>query len=86
LKVGLGFITQEQRKGVALLGHAAETIGQGVVAVLGAGDFDIAITDQGRGHGAERGSVVVEGHVEAVNEDAGLEAGSAEPGLLRESD
>jgi hypothetical protein len=82
----LGLIAQEKRKGVVLLGHAAETIGQSVVAILGAGDFDITITNQGRGHGAERGPVIVEGHVEAVNEDAGLEAGGAEPGLLRESD
>jgi hypothetical protein len=51
---------------------------------LGAGDFDI--TDESLGQGAEGGSVVVEGMVEAVDEDAGLEARGAEPGLLRESD
>jgi hypothetical protein len=80
----LGFITQEQGEGVALPGHAVETIGQGIVAILGAGDFDI--TDQSLGQGAEGGSVMVEGHVEAVGEDAGFEASGAEPGLLRESD
>ena len=51
---------------------------------MGAGDFDI--TDKSRGQGAERGPVVVQGHVEAVDEDAGFEARGAKPGLLRESD
>jgi len=44
------------------------------------------MADEFRSQRAEGGSVIVEGHVEAVDEDAALEAGGTEPGLLRESD
>jgi hypothetical protein len=55
---------------------------------LGAGDFEIKrqVADEGLRQRAEGGPVIVEGHVEAVDEDAALEAGGTEPGLLRESD
>jgi hypothetical protein len=62
-----------------------ETVGQGVVAILGAGDFDIPIAGECRTHGCERAIVGVEGFVEAIGEQAGLEAGGAEHRLLRES-
>jgi hypothetical protein len=50
------------------------------------GDFDIAMADEFRSQRAEGGPVIVEGHVEAVDEDAALQAGGTEPGLLGESD
>jgi hypothetical protein len=61
-----------------------EAIAQHVVAVLGAGDFDIYGEFRVRGEG--RFSVGVEGLVEAGGEEAGFEAGGAEDGLLGEGD
>jgi hypothetical protein len=82
---GLSLIAQEQRPSVIRLpGHALETVGQGVVAVLGAGDFDIAIARKLPTHGGYGSPVVVEGEVEAVGEQAGFEAGGAEHRLLGE--
>jgi hypothetical protein len=80
---GLSLIAQEQRPTIGLLDHAVETFGQGEVAVLGAGDFDIAIAGQGLAHGDD-GIAAVHGLVEAGGEEAGLEAGGAEESLLRE--
>src|SRR5579864_65111 len=59
-----------------------EAVGQGVVAILGAGDFDIAA--EGRGHGGDRSVVLVEGDVEADGEDAGSESGGAAHLMLGE--
>jgi hypothetical protein len=69
---------------IRLPGHSLESFGQRVVAVLGAGDFDIAIAGACRTHGGDGSPVVVEGEVEAVGEQAGLETGGAEHRLLRE--
>jgi hypothetical protein len=65
------------------LGEAVEAFGEEEVAVLGAGDLDIAVAGEGLIHG-EEGFVVgdVEGLVEAVGEEAGFEAGGAADGLL----
>ena len=60
-----------------------EAVGQGVVAILGAGDFDIAA--EGRGHGGDRSVVFVEGDVETDGEDAGSESGGAAHLMLGES-
>jgi hypothetical protein len=65
-------------------GHALEAIGQSIVAVLGAGDFDIAIAGKFATHGGDSSPVVVEGEVEAIGEQAGFEAGGAEHRLLGE--
>ncbi len=62
-----------------------EAVGQGVVTILGACDFDIAIAEELGAHGGEGGPVVVESHVETGGENAGFETGGAEHGLLRES-
>ena len=52
---------------------------------MSACDFDIAIAGEGRAHGVERSVVIVEGCLETSSEQAGLEPGGAEHGLLRES-
>jgi hypothetical protein len=60
-----------------------ETFGEEEVAILGAGDFDIAIARELLVHGEERLVVGdVEGLIEAVGEEAGFEAGGAADGLL----
>jgi hypothetical protein len=82
--LALGLIAQEQREGVVFPCQAAETIGKGIVTILGAGDFDIAVPDQVRSHGGDGSSVSVEGHVQADGEDAGPEAGNASHLLLGE--
>ncbi|MGA2271588.1 MAG: hypothetical protein ABSH44_24250 [Bryobacteraceae bacterium] len=59
-----------------------EAFGEAVVAVLGAGDFDIAgefFVEQEKGAAAG-----VHGLVEAGGEEAGFEGGGAEEGLLGE--
>src|SRR5579864_789962 len=83
---GLDLIAQEQRPGVGSLvaGHALEAIGEGIVAVLGFGDFDIAVADEVLGHGDEELAGGVEGFVEATGEEAGFEARDAEHSLLGE--
>jgi hypothetical protein len=60
-----------------------EAFGEEEVAVLGAGDFDIAIAGELLIHG-EEGLVVgdIEGFIEAGGEEAGFEAGGAADGLL----
>jgi len=62
-----------------------EAVGQGVVTILLACDFDITIAHELGAHWREGSAVVVEGHVKTGGEDAGLETGGAEHGLLRES-
>ena len=57
-----------------------------VVAVLGAGDFDIAITGEFWAHEEDGVAGGVEGLVEAGGEEAGFEARGAEDGLLGEGD
>jgi hypothetical protein len=83
---GLRLIAQEKRPGVGLPGHAVETFAQSEVAVLGAGDFDIAFAGEVLSHGDDGLAAAVEGLVEAGGEEAGLEAGAAEQSLLREGD
>ena len=80
----MGLVTEEEGPGVALAGDAAEAFGEGVVAVLGAGDFEVA--DQIFGHGDDGVAGAVQGFVQASGEEAGFEAGAAEEGVLGESD
>src|SRR5688572_17745587 len=82
MPLGLGLIAQEQRPAYGSFRHAVETLAEGVVAVLGAGDFDIR--GKLRSHQEKRPSVGVEGLIETVSEEAGLKAGGAEKRLLRE--
>jgi hypothetical protein len=84
LAFGLGLVAEEDGPAVGLAGEAEEAVGEAVVAVLGAGDFDVAISDEFRAHGREGEIVGVEGFVEGGCEEAGLEPGGAEDGLLGE--
>ena len=81
--LGLGLIAEEQGPTVGLPGGAVEALGEEEVAVLGAGDLDIAIAGELLVHGEEWLVVGdVEGLIEAVGEEAGFEAGGAADGLL----
>ena len=81
---GLGLVAEEEGPAVGLAGEAEETIGEAVVAVLGAGDFDVSISGEFLAHGCEGAIVGVESFVEGGGEEAGLEPGGAEDGLLGE--
>jgi hypothetical protein len=59
-----------------------EAVGHAEVAVLGAGDFDVAIADEVLGHGLEGAIVGGHGVVHGYGEEAGFQAGGAEDGLL----
>jgi hypothetical protein len=85
---GEDLVTQEQRPGIGYLagGHAMEAFGEGVGAVLGLRDGEIAIADEVLGHADEEPAGGVEGFVETGGEEAALEVGDAEDGLLSESD
>jgi hypothetical protein len=61
-----------------------ETLGQGVGAVLGFGDFDVANEVVGQGVG--QAAIALEGLVEARGEQPGFERGGAKEGLLGEGD
>jgi hypothetical protein len=61
-----------------------EADAQRVIAVLGAGDFDIAIAGEFLAHGEERLPERVDGLAEAGGEETAFEAGGAENGLLGE--
>jgi len=52
--LGLGLITEEQGPTTGLADQAMEAFGERVVAILGTGDFDIAITDEFLCHGEDR--------------------------------
>jgi len=81
---GLGLIAQEQRPAQGGFRHAVETLGEGVIAVLGAGDLDIP--GELLGHREEWTPAGVEGLIETGGEEAGFEARGAEEGLLGEGD
>jgi hypothetical protein len=83
---GLGLIAQEEGKAVGLAGHAVEAVAEQEVAVLGAGDFDIAVAGDDGVHEADGLAGAVEGHVEAGGEETGFQAGAAQDGLLGEGD
>ncbi len=82
----LGLIADEQGPTVGLVDAATKALAQQPVTVLGARDFDIAITGEfwvHEDHGVTGG---VEDLVEAGGEEAGLEARGAEDSLLGEGD
>jgi hypothetical protein len=62
-----------------------EAFGERIVAILGAGDFNIAITNEFLGHGEDRMPGGLEGLVKARGKQAGLEARGAEERLLGQS-
>jgi len=84
--LGLGLIAQQEGEAVGFAGHAMEAIAQQEVAVLGAGDFDIAVAGDDGIHEANGFAGAVEGLVEAGGEETGFEAGAAEDGVLGEGD
>jgi hypothetical protein len=63
-----------------------EAFREGVVAVLGAGDFDIVTADEFFSHWDEWFPRGIEGVIEATGKEAGLEAGGAEQRLLGQGD
>jgi len=67
-----------------VLDHAEEAFGEGVVAVLDAGDFEVA--DQLGVQGDDGAVLIGDGVVEGGGEEAGFEAGGAEDGLLGDGD
>jgi hypothetical protein len=85
LALGLGLIAEENGPAVGLAGEAHETIGETVIAILGAGDFGGTFAGELFAHGGERAIVGVERFVDTGGEEAGFEAGGAEHGLLGES-
>ena len=84
LAFGLGLVTEEDGPAVGLADEAEEAFGEAVIAVLGAGDFDIAISCEFLAHRCEGAIVGVESFVEGGCEEAGLEPGGAKDGLLGE--
>jgi hypothetical protein len=84
--LGLSLITQQEGEAIGLAGHAMEAIAEQEVAVLGAGDFDVAVAGYGGIHEADGFAGAVEGLVQAGGEEAGFEAGAAEDGVLGEGD
>jgi hypothetical protein len=84
LALGLGLVAEEERPSIGLAGGAQEAFGEAVVAILGSGDFDIAIAGKFFAHGSEGVVGSVEGFVEAGGKEAGLQAGGAQDGLLSE--
>ena len=82
----LGLVAEEELPGIGAYGHALKALGEGEVAILGAGDFDIAIADEVGGHLDEALVVTAEGVIEAGGEEAAFEAGGAEEGLAGDGD
>jgi hypothetical protein len=82
----LGLITESQGPTVGLFHQAVESFAQRVVAVLGAGDFDIPLTGEFWDHEDHRAIAGVEGLVEAGGEEAGFQARAAEDSLLGEGE
>ncbi len=78
----MGLIAEEEREAVGFAGQDLETLGQGVGAVLGPSDFDIA--GEVVGQGVDQAAIAIEGLVEARGEESGFESGGAQQGLLGE--
>ena len=67
-------------------GHGAEAFAGGIVAVLRASDFDIAIADHVGLHGAEGSAGPLEAVIESRGEEAGFKTVAAIDSLLAEGD
>jgi len=78
--LGLGLVAQEESPGVGLLSGAVEALTEDEIAILDAGDFDVAIAGEFGGHQVDGFAFGVEGLVEAGGEKAGLETGGADHG------
>ncbi len=84
--LGLGLIAEQQGPGIGALRHAVEARSQGEVAVLSAGDFDVAVAGQLGAHGSEGVIAVIDGHIHAGGEEPGFQARRAEEGMLGQGD
>lgn len=84
--LGLGLVTEESLPDFRFVGEFAESLGDGEIAILGAGDLDVADADQFGAHGSD-GTLVarVPGFVDGGGEEAGFETSGAEDLLLSES-
>lgn len=82
--LSLGLVAEEQAEGVGEVVEAVEALGEGEVTVLPVGDLDAV--GQLRLHGDPETVAAGEALVEAGSEEAGLEAGEAEEGLLGDGD
>ena len=80
----LSLIAHGQGPTVGLLDAPAKAFTERVIAVLGARDFDIAVTGELRAHEGHGVTSGIECLVEAGGEEADLEALGAEHGLLGE--
>jgi hypothetical protein len=78
----LRLIAEEEREAVGVASQDLETPGQGVGAVLGSGDFDVA--GDLVGEGVDQAVIAIEGFVEAAGHQSGFESGGAKEGLLGE--
>jgi hypothetical protein len=86
LAIGIDLLAAEKSTDIGLDGHLARALSGGVVAVLRAGDFDVAIAEEVCRHGTEGLAGGVEGVIESDGEEAGFETIAAEDGLLAERD
>jgi hypothetical protein len=78
----LGLIAEEERESVGVASQDLKPPGQGVGAVLGSGDFDVA--GEVVGEGVDQTVVAIEGFVEAAGAQSGFQSGGAKEGLLGE--
>ena len=84
LAIGIDLITDEKSPDVRIERHLAHSFAGGVVAILRAGDFDIAIADHVFTHGTKGPAGILDGVIESGGEEAGFEAIAAQDGLLTE--
>jgi len=82
---GLGLVAEELQPGIGIAGDAMEAFGERAVALLGAGDFELAIAEELRVDEVD-GLGGVHGVVERGGEEAAFEASGAQQGLLGEGD
>ena len=82
--LGLGLVAKEEGPGVGIAGALGEAFGEAEIAIVGAGDFEIAgehLVGEDLGH-----AFGTDGFVEAGGEEAVFEGGGAEEGELRQGD
>jgi hypothetical protein len=86
LALGVGLIAHQNAPDVRFLHHDAEAFAESEVAVLRAGDFDIAIARELLVHEADGAAIALEAVIEGGGEEAGFEPLAAQHLLLAEGD
>ena len=71
---------------MGLLGGAVEAFAESEIAILDAGDLDVAIAGEFRGHQVQGFALGVEGHVETGGKETGLQPLGADEGDLAGGD